>query len=1319
MNIWLLHSRRWGGRLWLLLAVLMVILALLVGGLRASLPHLNHYRSDILHWLEQQYQLQLEVAELQAGWHQFGLDLTFKQVRLKQSEQAMVKLQQGDIALRLDLLQSLFSGQLQFDEVKLSQAKLVYNPQHRFSGGRSNPQVGDVLRRLLLERFSEVTLSDSQLLVESDDYQLPPIQIDKLSWMNHKQRHQGVGTMHFNALPGQYFDFILNFSDDPRAPDQFNGKLFVEAGNVEFHTYLAPFVAEQVELRSSQLNFYGWLAFNQQGIEQIDLQLGDNQLAWQDSRNHSLALTHGGLTARPVADGWQVVSQQLAAVLDGEQNFPLALSYRYQPSRSQLQLQSLPMRLFYPLLELFQGRLPLPLSGPELTGSIENLVLDLQPQAQWQLWFDLNGLGWPQHEWLPGVPQLNAHIDTQAAQGYARVDMAEQIIDSTDYFSEPLLLESLDAVLSWRKTDSSWLLQADKLTLGLHDLALEAAGQLNFPLAEDAEDSEAPPSQPSPLPQLSLYAELALADAASAQYYLPQKRIKHTAAYLTQAIKGGVAEQGQLLWHGQLNAFPFKQRQGIFQARLPLQQTRFAFLPTWPELHDMQLDLLFENQGMWFNSSTAKLGDLTVEQVSAAIPHLGAGAELLIDASVARSELALVRQFIADSPLDKPLSGVLNSFDFSGEVDAALDLHIPLYQGGVPAFTGQVNLFEVEGHIPALPEQRIQQLQGQVSFEGSRVFAEGLTAKLWQQPLTISFNTAQQQSHYQADVQLKGEWPVATFQPYLPDWLGSRLAGRVDWQSEIRAKLDDSGVSTEVALSSELLGVSSDFPAPFNKSDKQAWSSTAHASIDSAGNLQLLANVADKIQINTQLPRQGAKQLWIGLGQTPAIDRLNSDGRLDIQLPQLVFADWWSVVKQITTPGDKSSGLAIRDIHLNVDKLDLWSVPLSDVQMMASSTSHAWLADLSSKEAEANLTLDRLANRWDFRAKRIELPAFWQTEASHNQLAKAPESDSDAAISGLDPSGLPGIDLLCLKCTVGPYHLGELRLDLQPAAQANGLVATEGWMRLPDGEFNLSAASWLMQDDGVHTQLKGRLKATQASKFVNNIDSRLILPVRKSSIRADIEGEWRGSPFDFRLQNLDAEAKFRLGEGYIPNLSDQGTRVLSVLSLESLQRKLRLDFSDLFDEGLFYSDMEGKVALSAGVARSDINMDGVAGDMQINGSSDLLAKSLDYKVVFTPDITASLPVLGFITTADPITGLAVYALSEVLSPVVDVITGVEFSVTGTTAEPVIKEVKKTRQEFEVRPYRGSPVAPANEAPSKGAAPPTMLDNKLSGPVKAS
>jgi uncharacterized protein YhdP len=93
-------------------------------------------------------------------------------------------------------------------------------------------------------------------------------------------------------------------------------------------------------------------------------------------------------------------------------------------------------------------------------------------------------------------------------------------------------------------------------------------------------------------------------------------------------------------------------------------------------------------------------------------------------------------------------------------------------------------------------------------------------------------------------------------------------------------------------------------------------------------------------------------------------------------------------------------------------------------------------------------------------------------------------------------------------------------------------------------------------------------------------------------------------------------------------------------------------------------------------------LDSSSGKITGSGYLDLVTRTINYNLSFFPDVTSSLPILtAFAVT--PTTALAVFALSKILEPVVEVITELKFNVSGDFDNPVFTEVKRNKESITV------------------------------------
>src|SRR5690554_2987006 len=203
--------------------------------------------------------------------------------------------------------------------------------------------------------------------------------------------------------------------------------------------------------------------------------------------------------------------------------------------------------------------------------------------------------------------------------------------------------------------------------------------------------------------------------------------------------------------------------------------------------------------------------------------------------------------------------------------------------------------------------------------------------------------------------------------------------------------------------------------------------------------------------------------------------------------------------------------------------------------------------------------------------------------------------------------------------------------------------------------------------------------------------------VRDSSASIDFDLHYMAPPHQLDLHTLNGNVKWQLGQGYLNDVSDRGACLFLLLSLDSILRKLRFDFRDVFANGLFYTNFSGEFEIADGVVATDnTQLNGSAGDMEVKGSANLKTRELDYDLQFVPKVTSSLPVI-LAWMINPPSGLAALVIDRMLHDA-KVISRLEYSISGTMDEPVIQEV--------ARDSRDAPIPPEvrnNDSSTDGAA----------------
>ena len=137
-------------------------------------------------------------------------------------------------------------------------------------------------------------------------------------------------------------------------------------------------------------------------------------------------------------------------------------------------------------------------------------------------------------------------------------------------------------------------------------------------------------------------------------------------------------------------------------------------------------------------------------------------------------------------------------------------------------------------------------------------------------------------------------------------------------------------------------------------------------------------------------------------------------------------------------------------------------------------------------------------------------------------------------------------------------------------------------------------------------------------------------------------------------------------------------RLLSVLSLQSLPRRLAFDFRDLFEEGFAFDSVTGDVSIGDGVARTNnLRMRGPAAVVLMEGNADIVRETEDLRVVVVPEINAGTASLAF-AFINPAVGIGTFLAQYFLRKPLSEAGTREFRVSGPWDDPKLERVEHKR-----------------------------------------
>ncbi|MCO7985788.1 AsmA2 domain-containing protein YhdP [Escherichia fergusonii] len=1252
--------RRLPGILLLTGATLVVVVALLVSGLRLALPHLDHWRPEILNKIESATGVPVDASQLSASWQTFGPTLEARDIHadLKDGGEFSVK----RVTLALDVWQSLLHMRWQFRDLTFWQLRFRTNtPIEPGDGGEGLE--GNQLSDLFLRQFDHFDLRDSEVSFITLSGQRAELAIPQLTWLNDQARHRAEGQVSLSSLTGQHG--VMQVRMDLQDNDGLlkDGRIWLQADDIDVKPWLGKWMQDNIALETAQFSLEGWMTIDDGDIIGGDIWLKKGGASWLgEGKTHTLSVDN--LTAHITREqpGWQFSIPDTRITMDdkpwpsgaltlawipeqdvGGKNNQRSDELRIRASHLELAglegLRPLASKLSPALSEIWQATQP--------SGQINVLALDipLQQTEKTRFQIDWRDLAWKQWKLLPGAEHFSGTLAGSVENASMTVSMKQAKMPYETVFRAPLEIEEGVATINWLKNDKGF--QLDGRNIDVKATAVHAHG--GFRYLQPANDE----------PWLGILAGISTDDGSQAWRYFPENLMgKELVDYLSSAIQGGQADNATLVYGGNPQNFPYENNDGQFEVLVPLRNAKFAFQPDWPALTNLDIELDFINDGLWMRSDKVNLGGVQASNLTAVIPDYSKE-KLLIDADISGPGKA-VGPYFDESPLKDSLGATLEQLQLDGNVNARLHLDIPL-NGELVTAKGEVALKNNSLFIKPL-NSKLDNLSGKFRFINGNLTSEPLTARWFNQPLNVDFTTNEGAKAYQVAVNLSGNWQPART-GVLPTQINDALSGSVTWDGKVGIELPyRAGATYDVELRGDMKNVSSHLPSPLEKSAGEPLPFTMNVK----GNLQgfeLTGLVGENNHFNSHwmLGERLSLERAIWASDSKTLPPLPEHSGVELNLPAMDGAEWLALFQQGVGNQVGNTTHFPEHITLRTPMLSLGGQRWNNLSIISEPSANGTVVEAQGREINASLAMHNNAP-WLANIKYL----YYNPSVAKSNGTSSPF----AAANQISFQGWPDAQIRCQQCWFWGQKYGRIDGDIaingNTLTLSNGLLDT-GYARLTaDGE-------WVNAPGNERTSIKGKLRGKKIDAAVEFFG--VSTPIRNSSFNFEYDLHWRNPPWQPDEATLNGIIRTHLGKGELTDISTgHAGQLLRLLSVDALLRKLRFDFSDTFGEGFYYDSINSTAWIKDGVLHTDDTLvDGLEADIAMKGSVNLVQRKLNMEAVVAPEISATVGVAAAFAV-NPIVGAAVFAASKVLGPLWSKVSILRYHISGTIDQPQINEV---------------------------------------------
>ncbi|MFN7834361.1 MAG: YhdP family protein [Burkholderiaceae bacterium] len=946
----------------------------------------------------------------------------------------------------------------------------------------------------------------------------------------------------------------------------------------------------------------------------------------------------------------------------------------------------LPLVLRLPLA----GDIHMQLQNLQPVGYFSQLKLQWKGAAddlrQWSIDSTFQGLGWKAHEDYPGAARLSGRIAGDHRGGTFALDSPQASLDLPRVFDKsPLRFDALQTAGRWRYVDgkpgAGVQIDFDRLQAANPDVAVD--GRAGYRYRDDGSSD------------IDLTGRILRARVDRVPDYVPTIVSLNARTWLSESLSGGTVDGGTILLRGPLQDFPFDQkRTGDFRIAVGVRDGVLDYGHGWPIIDKIRGEVVFERNSMRIRVPEAQLFGVGLQGVDVAIASLSSPTNALTVKGLAAGSLAAMLRFLKISPLSEHVGGALDEASADGMARLQLALNLPLHDAAHTVFEGRLQLagnrFSLAPELPAL-----QQLDGALDFSEKGLRIDRLTTSVLGGPFVLQGGGAPGDFRLRAD----GEVTVAGVRQFLkiPDDAALHV---FSGKAVVRANLSVIEQVPALLVESNLVGLAVDLPAPLGKASADAWPLQVQSSVS----IKSRNGGVERDTIRASLTKPGAAPALLtgmverargatGLKPVRAVLALGGSAELPAQgfvvavtLPRIDTNSWKTALGALSsapmrpvggTPSAPALGLALDGVRLRTDELIVGGRHFSRFALDANRSNAAlWRGKVSAKDVDGNFAWtpasnDAGAGSLDAHFARLVIPATPGDEPG------PPEDDT--ADDGQPLRDLPALNFTIDRFALQNHELGRLKLNAINEGSGQGRQWTLRELSLSGPEFTMAAqGAWARKKGqrGRVTALDFKLDVSDAGVLFERLGQHGVFRGGKGALAGQVN--WQGTPLSIDYPSLSGKLQLDSTQGQFLKADPGAARLLNVFSLQSLRKRLKLDFRDVTAEGFAYDTISANADITQGVAATrDFKMKGTTATVLIEGQTDLARETQDLRVLVLPDVNAAGGSLVYtILAANPAIGLATFAAQMLLKDPLNKALSLHYQVTGSWDEPNIKKLER-------------------------------------------
>ncbi len=1255
-------------KIWITFAILIILVAVFSSLFRSLTPWAEQYKGEVEFHLTQILGQPVTIQTMETGWYWFQPVLKLKQVALSDGEKTSLHLDK--LLVGINLFKSLWNWQIQpgilyIDDLRLN----VREKNGRWnvdgistSTMKDSEMTPETTQKILvwLSQQERLIIKHVSIFFHFSDGGLIPVSGLNISVVNKGGDYKIKGDARLEQTNSTSLQLLGDLSFDPYHPENTKGRIYFSAHHLVLAQWqsIFPKAAERMEGRKGNIAL--WMDLNQGAVSLVQAQVKFKRLAWRilnNKNNQIIQNFYANLSWKPDDEGWQFSADHIK-LRTGGINWPenqLLVKFNKIQQSYQLFVKSI----------IIESLLAQTINWPS---SIQN-VLEIKPHGiltNTQLLIKENQpsyiltrfdqLGWngKVQDNIPYVDNLSGVLNWQAEEGRLELDAENASIAVKGYPKQNLAI--LNGSLDWKELSDGLRVSIERFVLSQPELTLSVQGAIDQVTRNS-------------LGHIRLFTEFSAKNLQQWMPFLPKKHMKAKLYYwLNNDVKKIAEASGRMVINGFARDFPFDNNNGEFSITSHASGGALLITSKWQLIKDIEAYIRVKNRNLDIDIVNADFQGALVKQMNLRIDDIGNDKENLLIHGIVNAPAQKMMNFILVSPLSEKLNA-LKMLSMKGLLLLNLRLEIPLYPENDDNLakgdlTFKNNTIRVKHQ---LSEFLLEDVSGDLSFNEHGVTHSVLTANALDYPLNIKIQSVNSPKPATV-ISVDGECSVESLKNRFKLPVLSLLKGMFFINAILKLS-DNPDDWDNMNLKSSLKGLAINLPAPLSKARNDSVPLEVNLDFGATKALRLRANYDSRLSADIMFQdKKGVFELQSGevrLGSAQALNQNKPGLALVGVLDGFNLQEWKKVLDRFSTEQTNSSFMQkLRVINIKLRQLTFLKQQFNRLAIKAKILPNKdWSFNLEQKKISADLTYNQPTNTLSGFVKYLHLDKI-------HHIDEMSETSSAA-----NPGQIPNLNLRIDNLSIGEIQVGNVTLKSHSTPQ-EWLI---NYCRIdsPVYQFNVEG-DWTQKDKNNQTKMRLKLHLKDLAKSLERWHITPAVDAGKGDM--EFRGGWNGSLYDFSLASLNGEMYLQLKNGRITHLSPETEeklglgKLLSILSLQTIPRRLKLDFSDLSHQGYSFDIFKGNFVIKKGImSTQDSYLDGPVAYASMKGDLDLVRRMYDLNLSISPHITASLPVVATIA-GGPIAGLAAWVANKIINQSMQKISAYSYKISGPWKEPIVQQL---------------------------------------------